>query len=210
MLVLVAILVGMPLLAVPQIHERLFPTPIAELGRSAARSAARHAHAPALAAATEARPHALVPEAPRVLLGSPPTRTINSTDARPAESPPPSSAMPANATSTQVAVDLAPQAEQRLRELGASYLMVEQLEPSGLYRCLCLVDVPGTVYQRPFEAEDLVPEQALRRVLSEVEHWAVARQSAASDRSYPPPADRNARPSPGEVRHAAATGRTGP
>jgi hypothetical protein len=64
--------------------------------------------------------------------------------------------------------------QRRLEELGAEYLMVERLEVSGLYRCVCLVDVPGTGYQRPFEAADLLPERAVQRVLDELQSWRLA------------------------------------
>jgi hypothetical protein len=64
--------------------------------------------------------------------------------------------------------------QQRLEELGAEYLVVERLEVSGLYRCVCLVDVPGTAYQRPFEAADILPERAVHRVLEELATWRLA------------------------------------
>ena len=64
--------------------------------------------------------------------------------------------------------------QRRLEELGAEYLVVERLEVSGLYRCVCLVDVPGTAYRRPFEAADIQPERALQRVLDELTAWRLA------------------------------------
>ncbi len=72
--------------------------------------------------------------------------------------------------------------QRRLEELGAEYLVVERLEVSGLYRCVCLVDVPGTNYRRPFEAADIQPERALQRVLDELTawRWAMHGQTAES------------------------------
>jgi hypothetical protein len=73
-----------------------------------------------------------------------------------------------------VKLTLSSSLQQRLERLGAQYLVVERLEVSGLYRCVCLVDVPGTSYQRPFEAADLLPEKAVQRVLGELETWRLA------------------------------------
>src|SRR5690606_37311356 len=37
--------------------------------------------------------------------------------------------------------------QQQLELMGARHLVVERLGDSGLYRCICLADVPGTTYQ---------------------------------------------------------------
>lgn len=73
--------------------------------------------------------------------------------------------------------------QRRLEELGAEYLVVERLEVSGLYRCVCLVDVPGTNYRRPFEAADIQPERALQRVFDELTAWRWAMHGLTAESS---------------------------
>lgn len=180
--ILGTVIVGMPLLAVPQVRDRL--------GRVWSHSADRWT---GVADAEMEEEEEDGDELPRILAptGSSDAAAVPDRDA---SSLPPDEAPLAVLLPVAEADDepppqrhwqLPPPVAERLATLGAGYLVVEQLEHSGLYRCLCLVDVPGTAFQRPFEAEDLEPERALARVLEEVEHWALPRRPALTASRHP-------------------------
>jgi hypothetical protein len=68
-------------------------------------------------------------------------------------------------------------AQQRLRELGATYYLLESWGRRGeLYRFHCKVAIAGNAdYTRHFESTDAEPAQAMQTVLREVEAWRAAR-----------------------------------
>jgi hypothetical protein len=63
--------------------------------------------------------------------------------------------------------------QQRLKKLGASYLLLEQLEGEAEpYHFRCVMPVPGSgVYGRPFDATENEALLAMERVLTAVERW---------------------------------------
>lgn len=195
--ILASVLIGMPLLAIPGWQDRIAsclqgvvepasdgptspPRPESSPRRPASRATVsaegRQSSTEGTRVATSPTPTSEGSVAPALLDGPPlPGSSV------PAGIQPPRSA----ADQVRAATKLSPSDQQRLQELGATYLVVEHLEHSGLFRCLCLVQVPGTGLERPFEAEDLMAERALHRVLVEVEHWALARQSAVTASRHP-------------------------
>ncbi|MBI2823368.1 MAG: hypothetical protein HYX69_01610 [Planctomycetia bacterium] len=74
--------------------------------------------------------------------------------------------------------DSFPQIERRLRELGATYYLLETWGNTGqLYRFHCKMAIAGNPsYTRPFEATEGEPLRAMARVLDQVEQWRSARQ----------------------------------
>jgi hypothetical protein len=63
--------------------------------------------------------------------------------------------------------------QQRLKQLGASYLLLEQLdEGEKPFHFRCVMPVPGSgVYGRPFDATEKKALAAMELVLAEVEQW---------------------------------------
>ncbi|WP_425614508.1 hypothetical protein NA78x_004377 [Anatilimnocola sp. NA78] len=67
------------------------------------------------------------------------------------------------------------QVRQRLEELGAQYVVLEELDPGRQYRFSVQMQVaPRQPNTRPFEAVASDPDAAARMVLTEVETWRVA------------------------------------
>ena len=186
--VLASVVLGMPLMALPTVRQQVVAW-WQDPGRSVlhrpatlpgpARLQPLHA-APAVPGGDTPAPRPDTP-APRADTPAPRADTVEPTEGRsppfpgeaefhPAHDPELGTA-PGDPIATPAALSLTDELRQRLVALGAAYLMVEQLPDSGLYRCLCLVDVPGTTYQRPFQADDLAADRALQRVLAELEHW---------------------------------------
>ena len=70
--------------------------------------------------------------------------------------------------------------QERLKELGARYLILENLRDRQLYRFHCRVDVGDqAVYARVFESYDTQPQPAMERVLTEVEAWIAAQRGSS-------------------------------
>jgi hypothetical protein len=60
--------------------------------------------------------------------------------------------------------------QQQLEQLGARYLIVEQLEMG--YQCRCLIPVAeGSVYEKPFSAVASSPTAAMQQVIAQVKQW---------------------------------------
>ena len=71
--------------------------------------------------------------------------------------------------------------QERLKELGARYLILENLRDRQLYRFHCRVDVGDhAVYARVFESYDAQPQRAMERVLVEVEDWMAAQRDSTA------------------------------
>lgn len=67
--------------------------------------------------------------------------------------------------------------QERLKELGARYLILENLRERQLYRFHCRVDVgEHAIYARVFESLDTQPQRAMERVLGDVEAWMSAQR----------------------------------
>lgn len=68
--------------------------------------------------------------------------------------------------------------QQRLRELGATYFLLESWGSQGqLYRFYCKMAIGGNSnYNRYFEATDADAIQVMSKVLNEVEAWRAGRQ----------------------------------
>jgi hypothetical protein len=68
--------------------------------------------------------------------------------------------------------------ERRLRELGATYYLLEYLGNSSQhYRFYCKMSIAGNPnLTRPFEATDSDPVQAMRHVLEQVQKWRAGSQ----------------------------------
>ncbi len=68
--------------------------------------------------------------------------------------------------------------QQRLRELGATYFLLESWGSQGqLYRFYCKMAIGGNAnYNRYFEATDVDPIRVMSKVLKEVEAWRGGRQ----------------------------------
>ena len=68
--------------------------------------------------------------------------------------------------------------ERRLRELGATYYLLEYLGNSSQhYRFYCKMSIAGNPnLTRPFEATDSDPVQAMRHVLDQVQKWRAGSQ----------------------------------
>jgi len=98
--------------------------------------------------------------------------------AAPSYSPP---VKPAVATRSETASDQFKDVQQRLRQLGATYYLLEAWGNQGhLYRFYCKMSVRGNPnYNRHFEATDASAIKAMSKVLAEVEMWR--RESASSD-----------------------------
>ena len=66
--------------------------------------------------------------------------------------------------------------QKRLRELGATYYLLETWGPSGgQYRFHCKMPIAGNVdHPRHFEAMDADPARAMQTVLRQVEDWRQA------------------------------------
>lgn len=95
--------------------------------------------------------------------------------------PPFSGGFPAAANGLDVAVaNLEPQAfvqqvRQKLEELGAQYVVLEELDAGQRYRFAAQMQVSPRLPQvRPFEAVAADPVAAARTVLAEVESWRMA------------------------------------
>jgi hypothetical protein len=74
--------------------------------------------------------------------------------------------------------------QERLKELGARYLILENLRDRQLYRFHCRVDVGDhAVYARVFESYDAQPQRAMERVLVEVEDWMAAQRDSTARNS---------------------------
>ena len=66
--------------------------------------------------------------------------------------------------------------QDRLRQLGATYYLLESLGIEGQFRFYCMMAVGGNSnYNRYFEASDRDALQAMERVLAEVELWRSGR-----------------------------------
>lgn len=64
------------------------------------------------------------------------------------------------------------QIQQRLHELGATYVLLESFGNQGLYRFYCKMAMGGNAnYTRYFEATDSDPVRAMTQVLGQVEAW---------------------------------------
>ena len=64
------------------------------------------------------------------------------------------------------------QIQQRLHELGATYVLLESFGNQGLYRFYCKMAMGGNAnYTRYFEATDPDPVRAMTQVLQQVEAW---------------------------------------
>lgn len=96
-----------------------------------------------------------------------------------AEGPPPAPLAPAEDRLTQV--------QERLKQLGAYYILLESMQsPSPSYRFhVALGSGASDSTGRRFEASDSQPMRAMERVLAEVEAWSAQRLSlrgGATDR----------------------------
>lgn len=68
--------------------------------------------------------------------------------------------------------------QERLKELGARYLILENLRDRQIYRFHCRVDVGDhAIYARVFESLDAQPQRAMECVLSDVEAWISAQRA---------------------------------
>jgi hypothetical protein len=190
-LFLLAFVIAMPVLALPPvarwIDELLYGPPPTDFGRPP------QAFGPAPEAALA---QAVAPSG--YFDASPAPPSPDGLDAAAASAPPlapppvfaPLAPPPAQtpAPSPQPVVDEATiarlqQIRQRLEDLGADYVVVDALEGSAGYRCLCrmLVD-PRSRFTRPFEATAGDPLAAGEQVLREVEAW---RMAAVENRARP-------------------------
>ena len=156
----------------------------------------RGGDAPAFAAAPEAAPAAAIPPDPTASLWAPPAVSHPMTGddfvshaSHPgpiAGAPPLSVQTPPMASGVQVAAPIIPvrhaepagqdsfrQIERRLKELGATYWLLETFGNRGqLYRFYCKVSVAGDPHHtHPFDATNEDPLQAMRLVLEHVERW---------------------------------------
>lgn len=81
----------------------------------------------------------------------------------------------ASVTPSQDPLAYVQQVRQRLEELGAQYVVLEELDPGRQYRFSVQMQVaPQQRNTRPFEAIAADPAAAARSVLTEVETWRVA------------------------------------
>lgn len=74
--------------------------------------------------------------------------------------------------------------QDRLKQLGVDYMLLEALDQPGqrAYRFRGYVPLPtNPVYQRQFEAVAASPLEAMQRVLRRVETWTVARHAPGDD-----------------------------
>lgn len=107
----------------------------------------------------------------------PVSRAVAATDPAPMQIPgtgagahPAPAAAPAGETSQTL--------ERRLRELGATYYLLEYLGTNSQhYRFYCKMSIAGNPnLTRPFEATDSDPVQAMRHVLDQVQKWRAGSQ----------------------------------
>ena len=97
---------------------------------------------------------------------------------------PPAAVPPASPAATGPAAEIAntgeslPRIQRRLRELGATYSLLESWGNQGqLYRFYCKMGIGGNSnYTRYFEATDADPLHAMSIVLQQVESWRAGRQ----------------------------------
>lgn len=103
--------------------------------------------------------------------------TFQSRNGRVLQASAPASAMPAAVSSLAAppaaSTDWFRWTQQRLRELGATYYLLETIGPKGdQYRFHCTMAIGGDPqYTRTFEATDTDPTAAMRAVLDKVEAW---------------------------------------
>ena len=107
----------------------------------------------------------------------------------PTDQPGPETSSPAVASSQAAASDPQPAGlvpvdrtdqftyiQRRLRQLGATYYLLEAWGSEGQYRFYCKIAIGGNPnFNRYFEATDVDPIMAMMKVLAEVEAWRTAR-----------------------------------
>lgn len=72
--------------------------------------------------------------------------------------------------------DLVP-LQRELQELGAAYLVVEELEADVRYECRCLMPLAAeSVYQKAFSGIGSSPRAALEQVVAEVRAWKASQR----------------------------------
>jgi hypothetical protein len=175
-LVMLAFLVGVPIVALsgtswPELVKRL-------------QEKWQELRLPAISTPASASTPPPSAEAPR--FGAPPAATLGPDTAGSAVVPasyqaplgaapfvPPSPAAPQPNAQPPAAVDQFVYVQQRLRQLGATYYLLEAWgSDQQLYRFYCKMAVGGNAsYTRYFEATDSNPLQAMAQVLHQVETW---------------------------------------
>jgi len=175
-LVMLAFLVGVPIVALsgtswPELVKRL-------------QEKWQELRLPAISTQASASTPPPLAEAPR--FGTPPAATLGPDTAgsavvpasyqAPLDAAPfaqPSPAAPQLNAQPPAAVDQFVYVQQRLRQLGATYYLLEAWgNDRQLYRFYCKMAVGGNAsYTRYFEATDSNPHQAMAQVLQQVETW---------------------------------------
>lgn len=168
MSVVLAFLLGMPILALPRVQELL-------LGAQSADTRA------ATAAGSESDPRTAVDVGGQASSAAGSDNLLAATDAPPDSSPTLLLVEPA-----QPSAPVAPRAEtgaseieqlrQRFEQLGATYLALERVGVDGArFRFTCNLPLrAGSPYQQRFQGVSADPATAMRRVLADVERWSVA------------------------------------
>lgn len=189
-LVLVAFLIGLPVLAIPAVSRQfdvlLYGPPKKSVPELIVSSLPERAHEPV-------RVDAVSPARfDESLVQVEPERSRDKNEgldavvsAPPLFNPPPTFASqvptrPAESYAAQQPGSLEPlayvqQVRQRLESLGAQYVMLEELDAGRQYRFSVQMQVsPRQPNVRPFESVAADPATAARRVLAEVETWRTA------------------------------------
>ena len=194
-LVIIAFLIGLPILALPWVSKQLdanlygaahstVPDLVISTDQN---SAPQRAHQPLqIDGVSPARfDESLVgrePERPREAAG------LDAVVSAPPLSMPPSfaSRMPAQPNNLTRDPQLEPfayvqQVRQKLEQLGAQYVVLEELDAGQRYRFSVQMQVsPRATQVRPFEAVAADPVSAARTVLADVETWRTASLPAAA------------------------------
>jgi len=73
-----------------------------------------------------------------------------------------------------------PALNRELQNLGAAYLVVEELASGGRYECRCLMPIsPENVYQKAFSGSGSTPQAAMEQVVAEIRAWRRVGQASS-------------------------------